>query len=62
MFFIIYFDLIYITDDLLSNQAFRNIIEQCVQESLAKKLDEINDRLDLLDSKVIDLEQRTDKY
>ena len=50
-----------VTDELLSSEALRNIIEQCVQEGLEKKLDEINERLDLLDSKVFDVQQQTDK-
>ena len=50
-----------VTDELLSSEAFRNIIEQSVQKGLEKKLDKINERLDLLDSKVFDLQQKTDK-
>ena len=37
-------------------------LEQCVQKGLEKKLDKINERLDLLDSKVFDLQQKIDKY
>ena len=37
-------------------------IEQCVQKVFAKKRDKINEKLDLLDSKVFDLERKTDKY
>ena len=47
-----------VTDGMLSNKSFMNIIEQCVQKSLAKKLDRINEILDLLDSNVFDLEQK----
>ena len=50
-----------VTDELLSNEALRNIIEQCVQKGLEKKLHKVNERLDLLDSKVFDLQQKTDK-
>ena len=51
-----------VTDELLSNESFRNIIEQCVQKGTVKRLDKINERSDLLDSKVIDLEQKADEY
>ena len=50
-----------VTDELLSSEAFRNIIEQSVQKGLGKKLDKINERLDLFYSKVFDLQQKTDK-
>ena len=51
-----------VTDELLSNEACSNINEQCLQKVIAKKLHKINERLDLLHSKVFDLEQKTDKY
>ena len=51
-----------VTDELLSNETFRNIIEQCVQKGLAKKLDKINEIFDFLDSIVLDLGKKTDKY
>ena len=47
-----------VTDGMLSNKSFMNIIEQCVQKGLAKKQDRINEILDLLDSNVFDLEQK----
>ena len=49
-----------VTDELLSNEALRNIIELCIQRGLKKDI--INERLDHLDSKVLDLQQKTDKY
>ena len=36
-----------VTDELLSNETFMNIIEQSVQKVLAKRLDEINEGLHL---------------
>ena len=46
-----------VTDEQLSSEAFRNIIEQCIQKGLEKKLDKINERLDLLDSNVLEYVQ-----
>ena len=43
-----------VTDELLSNEAFRIIIKKCVQKGLAKKLDKINDRLEFFYSKSFD--------
>ena len=47
-----------VTDELLSNEVFMNIIEQCVQKGLEKKLEKINERLHLFDSKVFDLQKK----
>ena len=49
------------TDELLSGDASMNIIELCAQKGLEKKLHKVNERLDLLDSKVFDLQQETNK-
>ena len=46
------------TDELLSNEAFSNIIEQCVQKGLEAKLDKIYERLDLFDSNVFDIDKK----
>ena len=51
-----------VTDEPLSDEAFRNIIEQCLQKDLALKLDKINERLDHLHSNVFNLEKETYNY